>query len=131
MSALDWSAPLHPRAKTGIDLFNAGKYWHAHEALEDAWRAEPEPASGFYKGILQTAVFYHHLTNLNYEGAYKLYQRAQKWLVPVPPVCRGVHMDKLRADLNAAFEHMQTLGKDHLHQMDFTRLKPIFVEENA
>ena len=34
------NAPLHPRAAEGLRLFNAGKYFEAHEALEDAWNAE-------------------------------------------------------------------------------------------
>lgn len=30
---------LAPKLREGADLFNSGKYWHAHEAWEEAWHA--------------------------------------------------------------------------------------------
>src|SRR6185503_4609752 len=52
------SAPLHPQAAEGLRLFNAGKYFEAHEALEDAWNEEAGPVRDLYRGVLQIAVVY-------------------------------------------------------------------------
>jgi hypothetical protein len=60
----DCTGSLHPRAKKGLQLFNAGEYFEAHEALEDAWNAEEGSAKNLYRGILQTAVVYLHITRL-------------------------------------------------------------------
>ncbi len=41
----------------GVDLFNFGYYWEAHEAWEGLWRAEDatSPAAGFLKGLIKLA----------------------------------------------------------------------------
>ena len=41
----------------GVDLFNAGYYWEAHESWEAVWRgAEPgSPAADFFKGLIKLA----------------------------------------------------------------------------
>ncbi len=54
---------------TGLELFNAREFFESHEALEDAWRAEPGPIRELYQGILQAAVSYLHITHQNYPGA--------------------------------------------------------------
>ena len=74
------NAPLHPQAAEGLRLFNAGEYFEAHEALEDAWNAEPGKVRELYRGILQIAVVYLHITRGNYNGAVKVYGRSQRWM---------------------------------------------------
>src|ERR671924_1571204 len=59
------NAPLHPRAAEGLRLFNAREYFEAHEALEDAWNAERGRIRDLYRGILQIAVVYLHVTRRN------------------------------------------------------------------
>src|SRR2546430_6058218 len=40
----------------GIELFNRGLYWEAHEAWEEAWTPDRHgPDRGFYKGLIQVA----------------------------------------------------------------------------
>ena len=56
------NAPLPPQAVEGFLLFNAGKYFEAHEALEEAWNAETGRVRDLYRGILQSAVVYLHIT---------------------------------------------------------------------
>ena len=63
------NSPLHRQAAEGLRLFNAGKYFEAHEALEDAWNAEKGKVRELYRGILQIAVVYLHVTRRNYRGA--------------------------------------------------------------
>jgi hypothetical protein len=40
----------------GVDLFNAGYYWEAHEAWEDLWRAaESDEAAALLHGLIKLA----------------------------------------------------------------------------
>ncbi|WP_298815696.1 DUF309 domain-containing protein [Chloroflexus sp.] len=39
----------------GIQLFNAGAYWHAHEQWEDCWRVSQGTDAEFFKALIQTA----------------------------------------------------------------------------
>ena len=114
LNSFDCNAPLHPAARLGIDRFNDGKYWLAHEALEDAWNAETGPVRDLYRGILQAAVVYHHISQQNFRGALKVYQRSQKWLKKWPDTCRGVDVAELRSNLDMALSEVKSLGSENL-----------------
>jgi predicted metal-dependent hydrolase len=117
--------PPHPKAVEGMDSFNAGKYFEAHEALEAAWRDEFGPVRDLYRGILQVGVVYLHITRHNYPGAIKVYHRCQKWLKPWPETCRGISVGQLRQDLDAAILVLQELGPQHIAEFDKSLLMPI------
>ena len=98
------NAPLHPQAVQGLRLFNAGHYFEAHEALEDAWNAESGKVRDLYRGILQIAVAYLHIIRGNYNGAVKVHERSQKWMRDWPEVCRGIQVGQLRRDAQAMID---------------------------
>src|SRR5512136_240016 len=111
MSENDCDLPLHPEALRGIALFNAGEYFEAHEALENAWRAEPGPVRELYQGILQVAVTYVHIQRGNFSGALKVAGRCQRKLEQWPEACRGV-------DLAAVLEALTRLGPENIQTFD-------------
>ena len=121
----DCQGALHPQALRGIELFNQGRYFEAHEALEAAWRAESAPVRDLYRGILQAGVVYLHITQYNYAGAIKVYQRCRKWLLLWPETCRGVEVGRLRQDLEAVMTALQTLGPERMTSFDTSLLKPV------
>jgi predicted metal-dependent hydrolase len=123
------SAPLHPQAIEGIRLFNLGLYFEAHEALESAWKEEKSDIRELYRGILQVAVVYLHITRKNYYGALKVYGRSRKWLKDWPETCRGVDVGMLRRDAQNACEEMQRLGSKNLAQFDRSLLRPVQWDE--
>ncbi|RPI88311.1 MAG: DUF309 domain-containing protein [Chloroflexi bacterium] len=118
-------APLHPQAAEGLRLFNLGEYFEAHEALEDAWNEEKSPVRDLYRGILQIAVVYLHITRRNYSGALKVYGRSQKWLKDWPAVCRGIQVEELRRDAEAVIEAVKRLGPEKISEFDDSLLKPV------
>jgi len=120
---------LHPQAKEGLRLFNAGKYFEAHEALEDAWNAEEGDAKNLYQGILQIAVTYHHITRGNYSGALKVHERSQKWLNGLPDICKGIHVRQLQNDAKKVMHELQRPGAERINEFDTTLLKPVKWDE--
>lgn len=121
----DCSGALHPQAREGLRLFNAGEYFEAHEALEDAWNAETGEAKNLYRGVLQTAVVYLHITRGNYNGAIKVYERSRKWLNGLPDICKGIHVGELRRDAETAMREIHRLGADRIAEFDRALLKPV------
>ena len=121
----DCQGTLHPKAIQGLELFNLGRYFEAHEALEAAWRAESGPGRDLYRGILQVGVAYLHIKNHNYPGALKVSQRCQKWLLPWPETCRGVEVGRLRRDLEKVMTSLQKLGLQQILEFDIALLKPV------
>ena len=125
----DCTGELHPQAKKGLQLFNAGEYFEAHEALEDAWNDETGNAKSLYRGILQTAVVYLHITRENYNGAVKVYQRSVKWLNDLPDICKGIRLGELRKNAKSTIVEIQKLGEERIAEFDISLLKPITWDE--
>jgi rubrerythrin len=123
------NAPLHLRAAQGLRLFNAGEYFEAHEALEDAWKEEKGQVRELYRGILQIAVVYLHVTRRNYNGAVKVYGRSQRWLKDWPYFCRGIEVGKLRKDAETVITEIRRLGMEKISEFDNSLLKPVQWDE--
>lgn len=116
---------LHSMAIKGIELFDAGHYWEAHEALEAAWRAVSGPERYLYQGILQVGIVYLQIERNNFLGMAKMFERCKKWLRPWPDVCRGVDVAQLRADVAAAVATARKLGPGNLDQFDKSLFRKI------
>jgi hypothetical protein len=55
----------------------------------------------------------------------KMYERCKKWLLPWPPVCRGVDVAQLRSDAAAAAAEARRLGPERLGEFNPALLKPV------
>src|SRR5215216_3588502 len=113
-------APLHPQAAEGVRLFNAGDYFEAHEALEYAWNAEKGRVRELYRGILQIAVVYLHVTRGNYNGAIKVYGRSQRWIKDWPDICRGIYVGELRKDAEVVITEVRKLGMEKISEFNLS-----------
>lgn len=81
-----------PRYLRGIDHFNAGEYFEAHEVWEDLWIETNDEPKGFYHGLIQAAVALHHAGRGNAAGAQTLYRRMRANLDPYAPRYAGLHI---------------------------------------
>jgi predicted metal-dependent hydrolase len=82
--------------RRGIDLFNEGHYWHAHEAWEDAWTPDRYgPDRGFWKGLIQIAAGCLHCTRHNARGARSKWTGGTGYLRPYVPRHHGVELAPL------------------------------------
>ena len=84
----------------GVELFNAGRYWDAHEAWERAWTPDRRgPESGFYKGLIQVAAGCLHYTRHNRRGAVNKWRSGSGYLEPYLPEHGGVELAPLVASV--------------------------------
>jgi predicted metal-dependent hydrolase len=80
----------------GIELFNEGHYWEAHEAWEEAWTPDRRgPDSGFYKGLIQVAAGCLHYTRHNRRGTVNKWRSGAGYLRPYLPSHRGLDLQPL------------------------------------
>ncbi|MGD9482594.1 DUF309 domain-containing protein [Streptomyces sp. TRM70308] len=63
-------------------LLDAGRPFHAHEVLEDAWKSGPEEERGLWRGLAQLAVGVTHAARGNARGATTLLRRGARALEP-------------------------------------------------
>ena len=117
--------PLAQLAKEGIGLFNQGEYYKCHDALEEAWMQDKSPARELYRGILQVGIAYYQIQRGNYRGAVKMLLRLRQWLDPLPPVCRGVNIARLRENAAQVQAIITELGPERIEEFDTAVIQPI------
>jgi uncharacterized protein len=82
----------------GITLFNARKFFEAHEAWEELWLVEVEPEKTFLQGLIQVAAAFHHHGRGNRRGTQSLLAAGLAKLRSFPDNHRGLALAALRAD---------------------------------
>ena len=95
----------------GIALFNEGKFFDAHEVLEDVWRAAHEEKK-IWQGLVQVAVALHHHSTGNYVGMRSVLLRAMKNLAGHPKNFHDIQIPHLLESLTQwleAFDNSQPL----------------------
>ncbi|HEV3383507.1 MAG TPA: DUF309 domain-containing protein [Gemmata sp.] len=79
-----------PRYLAGIDLFNRGEYFDAHEVWEELWQDCPAFDRRFYQALIQAAVAIYHFERRNYRGAARLAGSGKRYMEPYQPDYRGL-----------------------------------------
>jgi uncharacterized protein len=96
--------------KRGIDLFNSGEYWEAHEAWEQEWMPDRKGLdAGFYKGLIQVAAGCLHYTRRNRRGAINKWRSGADYLRPYLPSHQGVML----SPLVSTFDHFLAAMQPH------------------
>jgi predicted metal-dependent hydrolase len=92
----------------GVELFNAGRYWDAHEAWEEAWTPDRRgPDRGFYKGLIQVAAGCLHYGRRNRRGTINKWRSGADYLRPYLPDHRGLELAPLVALVDAHVAAME------------------------
>lgn len=86
----------------GLELFNRGEFYDAHEVWEDVWRAAPVTEKRFLQGLIQVAVALHHHSRGNLIGARSLLARGRKNLSASDGSFTGLDTSALDACLSAS-----------------------------
>ncbi len=88
---------IDEKFRKGLEQFNRGQFFEAHETWEEIWLASPEPERSFLQGIIQVAAAFHHYTRGNPAGAESLLAVGLKKLERFSATHRGIELEKLRA----------------------------------
>jgi uncharacterized protein len=77
-------------------LLDAGRPFHAHEVLEDAWKSAPDADRQLWRGLAQLAVGLTHAARGNARGAATLLDRGAGNIAPYADRApHGVDVEKL------------------------------------
>ncbi|MBA4188521.1 MAG: DUF309 domain-containing protein [Planctomycetaceae bacterium] len=69
----------------GIELFNQGEYFEAHEVWEELWMECPAAERRFIQALIQAAVAVYHLSRGNLTGATRLFHSGRRYMEPYRP----------------------------------------------
>ncbi|HXO66519.1 MAG TPA: DUF309 domain-containing protein, partial [Candidatus Dormibacteraeota bacterium] len=80
----------------GVELFNRGEFWEAHEAWEGAWMPHRhQPEGDFYKGLVQVAAGFYHYRRRNRNGALIKWRDGADYLRRFVPEREGIALERL------------------------------------
>lgn len=95
---------VDPRFAHGIELFNAGRHFDAHEEWEHVWRTCPVPDRRFVQSLIHAAVALYQWSRGNLAGARTQLERGTAKARDYPAVYLGVDSGRLWADVAAVLD---------------------------
>jgi hypothetical protein len=89
--------------RSAVELFNQGKFWDAHEALEQIWRSVPDEGEArVLQGLIQAAAALFHRDRGNSHGVRVVGEAALDKLAGPQHEAVEFDTERLRADLALA-----------------------------
>jgi uncharacterized protein len=91
----------------GIQLFNAGDYFEAHEELEAVWLKATGDRKRFLHGLIQVAAAFHHHARGNPAGFRSLLEKGSARLAPFGAEFESVDLAALVLQLQLWRNHLR------------------------
>jgi predicted metal-dependent hydrolase len=88
--------------EAGLELMRREQWFAAHEELEVAWRAATAEERDFLQGLVHVTVAWHHAAQGNARGAAGQLAKARRRLADYRPEHRGVEVDRVLGQVEAA-----------------------------
>ena len=99
---MDPSPEYDARYLAGVEHFNRGEYFDAHEVWEDLWHECAAADRLFYQSLIQAAVALYHWVNGNRAGARRLFASGRDKMAGYRPSHRGLDVDRFWRQVEAA-----------------------------
>lgn len=88
--------------KRGLEAIRDGRYFEAHEELEEAWRAAAPEERDFFQGLVHVAVAWYQAGRGRPVATASQLEKASRRLAPFAPGHRGVDVDDVLEQIRAA-----------------------------
>jgi hypothetical protein len=111
--------------------FNRGLFYECHETLEEVWQEEREPVRDLYKGLIQVAAAFVHISRGNYTGAERLCRTALGYLAPYRESgALGFDVDRIAGDVEDAHRRIISLGPGRVREFDLGQ-RPVYAVDTG
>jgi predicted metal-dependent hydrolase len=80
----------------GLEAFNSGHFYEAHEHWEEVWLETLDPEKMFLQGLIQVAAAFHHYSRANRRGTQNLLRAGLTKVERFPQVHGGLALEPLR-----------------------------------
>jgi predicted metal-dependent hydrolase len=105
---------LDPALQEGLRLFNARKFFEAHEALEALWLKAAGDEKTFLHGLIQVAAAFHHFTRGNLAGFRSLLEKGSLKLEKSFADRHAIRLAEFLGQLQLWREWAERADKQHL-----------------
>jgi len=97
-----------PRFREGIEAFDRGDFYAAHDAWESLWLERFGEEKHFLHGLILCAVALHHYGRGNLRGARSRWRLAESMLEPYPDEYWGVGLKRFRRRMKGVMHRVLT-----------------------
>ena len=108
--------------RKGLEAFNSGHFYDAHEHWEEVWLKTLDPEKMFLQGLIQVAAAFHHYSRANRQGTQNLLQAGLTKIERFPHIHRGMELEPLRVAVRrwlAALEGGNDPAKHEIPQIEY------------
>lgn len=95
------SEKLLENAINGLNAYNAGDFYRAHEYFEAAWRETPTESRDLYRALLSLSGGFFRLMQKRPDAAWKFFIKAHDWLAQFPGNYYGLDLSKISLNIRA------------------------------
>jgi predicted metal-dependent hydrolase len=82
--------------RKGLEAFNSGHFFEAHEHWEEVWLKTLDPEKAFLQGLIQIAAAFHHYSRENRQGTQNLLRAGLTKVERFPHAHGGLALERLR-----------------------------------
>ena len=104
--------------RAGIELYNGGSYFEAHEAWEEVWLDAENSEREFYQGLIQITAAFVHVTRNEYPGSVRLLDAGISKLARYGVRKEGIELASFVDGARKARESLLGLGEKRLREFD-------------
>ena len=98
--------------KRGLEAIRAGRFFEAHEELEEAWRAAAAEERDFFQGLVHVAVAWYQAGRGKPVATTRQLEKAARRLAAFAPSHRGVDVADVLRQVEVARERVATGSLD-------------------
>ncbi|MEN8193989.1 MAG: DUF309 domain-containing protein [Bacteroidota bacterium] len=109
----------------GVDLFNDGAYFEAHDIFEDLWMESDQNDKDLYQGLVQISVGSYHLISGNYSGALSQYQKGIKKLENYRTTEKNINLEKFLIEFKPFIEKIIMFNSKKISNIEITKIPTI------
>jgi predicted metal-dependent hydrolase len=104
--------------RAGIELYNNGSYFEAHEAWEEVWLDAENSEREFYQGLIQITAAFVHVTRNEYPGSVRLLDAGISKLARYGVRKEGIELAAFVEGARKARESLIALGEKRMGEFD-------------
>jgi hypothetical protein len=97
---------------------NEGRYFEAHDILEDFWHGYREPDRVLLQALIHTAVGFYHLDNGNLKGCRSQLWKACTQMSPYLPEYWDLLLEPLHSSMKKHIDVIDTQGQARAKSLD-------------
>lgn len=102
----------------GINLYNQGLYWEAHEAWEFIWHTKKGRERAFYQAMIHVAAAMLKVNRLQFPGAHSQLTKALERFSVSGPLTTGTNDEEFRSKTVACRDELLKLGPENMEEFN-------------